>query len=278
MSDSLILRPANAADRAPVLAFCANTWERGDYIAEVWDEWLHDPQTSLLVGTLNDQPIALAHVVVDDHQSWLEGVRIDPARRGHGFGRQLIRGCVDVAQQRGARVMRLLTNRDNAAMIQLVERLGFDHCFDASWYSAAAIDGPAPVPLTTHNADDLLRDLDAAPVLRETGGLYADGWMFIRPSVARLQRYLDAGEVVRVPGVNGWAIITDDGESERLAIILAAGNFTGLLHGLRADPAVRATGELRVLLPAGGEAARLAPQSGYAVKRPHCFGIYALAL
>ncbi len=278
MSETWLLRPATAADRTPVLAFCAHTWEGGDYIAEVWDEWLHDPHTALVVGTLDDQPIALAHIVIDGEQSWLEGVRIDPAQRGRGFGQRLVQGCAEIARQQGATVMRLLTNRDNRAMIQLITRLGFAHCFDATWYSAPALDGPPPEPLATRDADELLRDLDAAPVLRETGGLYADGWMFLRPSAARLQRHLAAGQVVAVPGVNGWAIVANDGESERQAIILAAGDFAGLLHGLRAHPAARRSGELRVLLPPDGACAALAQQLGYAVKRPHRFGIYALAL
>jgi hypothetical protein len=115
-------------------------------------------------------------------------------------------------------------------------------------------------------------------VLRETGGLFADGWTFIRPSAARLQRYLDAGAAVRVPGIDGWAIVAADGESERQAIILAAGDFAGLLHGLRAHPAAQEKGELRVFLPADGPSARIAQRLGYRVKRPHRFGIYALAL
>jgi GNAT superfamily N-acetyltransferase len=278
MSAPFLLRPATANDRAPVLAFCAHTWEGGDYIAEVWDEWLDDPHTWLVVGTLDEQPIALAHIVIDGEQSWLEGVRIDPARRGRGFGQRLVQGCAEIARQQGATVMRLLTNRDNRAMIQLITRIGFAHCFDAAWHSAPPLDGPPPMPLTTRDADDLLRDLAAAPVLRETGGLYADGWMFLRPSAARLRRYLAAGQIVAVPGVDGWAIVADDGESERQAIILAVGDFVGLLHGLRAHPAVQGSGELRILLPPDGACAALARQRGYAVKRPHRFGIYALSL
>ena len=38
------IRPARPEDREAVLAFCMHTWDWGDYIESVWDEWLHDPQ------------------------------------------------------------------------------------------------------------------------------------------------------------------------------------------------------------------------------------------
>ena len=37
-----IVRPARAVDKDAVLAFTQNTWEWGDYISYVWEQWLAD--------------------------------------------------------------------------------------------------------------------------------------------------------------------------------------------------------------------------------------------
>ena len=49
----LEVRRAREEDREAVLAFCSQTWEWGDYIEYVWDEWLHDPQSALFVATMD---------------------------------------------------------------------------------------------------------------------------------------------------------------------------------------------------------------------------------
>src|SRR5213082_2789620 len=59
---ALEIRPAQPEDREAVLAFCQHTWEWGDYIAFVWDEWLHDKQGVLFVATFDNQPVGIAHL------------------------------------------------------------------------------------------------------------------------------------------------------------------------------------------------------------------------
>src|SRR5215468_5486230 len=60
--DDLLIRQAQPQDKAAVLAFCAHTWDWGDYIPQVWDEWLADPSGCLLVAILADRPVALMHM------------------------------------------------------------------------------------------------------------------------------------------------------------------------------------------------------------------------
>src|SRR5579863_9086839 len=82
------IRRARPEDRAAVLAFCTNTWEWGDYIAYVWDEWLHDPQGALFVATVDEQPVGLAHMrMVSANEAWLEGMRVDPNFRQRGLSK-----------------------------------------------------------------------------------------------------------------------------------------------------------------------------------------------
>lgn len=269
------IRRATNADKQPVIAFCAATWESGDYIGAVWDDWIDNDRGALLVGTIDEQPVALAHVDRDGDQAWFEGLRVDPAVRGRGLGRQMLLGSVDHARAEGARVLRLLTNRANQAMMRLLPQIGFAHCFDIQWYAAPPLDAPPPAPFAARAAD-LLRDRDRAPVLRETGGLYADGWSFWTPTAERMERHLDDGCGVRIEGA-GWAIVMSDGESDRQVIALLAGDTERLLIGLRSHSAARETGEIRIALPSDGPTARLAEQLGYTA-RPNRFGVYALLL
>lgn len=276
----LTIRPATSADKAAVLAFCSTTWEHGDYIDEVWDEWLSDPDSTLLVGAQGAQPVALAHVTVQEGEGWCEGVRVAPALRGQGLGRTMLHASVAEARRRGAHVLRLLTSRSNLAMQTLLPQLGFGHCFDATWFEASALDPASPAwsatPLTVAHLPLLLAGLADSPLLRATGGLYADGWSFATPTPARLSEHLQRGQVVAVPGYAGWAILMDDGESDDPMIALAAGDLSALLPALRGHPLAVASGALRLFLPVSGIGADVATAAGYTAW-DRAFGVYALA-
>src|SRR5258706_16050931 len=80
-------RPARAEDRDAVLAFCARTWGDGDYIAEVWDDWLGDQRGVLLVATLDERPVGLIHVrLLSAVEPWLKGIPWAPAVHSQGAG------------------------------------------------------------------------------------------------------------------------------------------------------------------------------------------------
>src|SRR5438309_11693821 len=84
------IRPARPEDREAVLAFCRQTWEWGDYIAHVWDEWLHDPKGILFVATVDGKPVAVSHLqMLNETDAWLEGMRVDPANHQHRLTRAL---------------------------------------------------------------------------------------------------------------------------------------------------------------------------------------------
>jgi phosphinothricin acetyltransferase len=55
-------------------------------------------------------------------------VYVDPAHRGKGIGRLLLRAIVDRARQQGYHTIVGGIDRDNAVSITLHERLGFEHC------------------------------------------------------------------------------------------------------------------------------------------------------
>lgn len=271
---ALKIRPANSADKAEVLRFCAETWPGGDYIAEVWDDWAADPGSALLVGLDGATPVALAHVAVAGGEGWFEGLRVAPELRGRGVGRQMVAASLDEVRRRGGQVVRLITNRSNAPMGALLPQLGFRRRFDAQWYGAAALPGPGMGPIN-RPAAALLAETDAASLLAETGGLYADGWSFVALTPERLARHLAAGEVVAAPA--GWAIVASDGESARMAVAFAAGDLAALYTALRAHPAALEQGEIRAFVPAGGAVEAAVRAAGFET-RGHPFGVYECEL
>ncbi|MGD8597084.1 MAG: hypothetical protein PVJ26_08665, partial [Anaerolineae bacterium] len=71
------LRPGRPADRPAMERVCARTWEWGDYIPEVWEEWLADEGGLVLVGEWAGQVVALSKITFyPDGQVWLEGMRV----------------------------------------------------------------------------------------------------------------------------------------------------------------------------------------------------------
>ena len=84
------VRPARPEDREAVLAFCQQTWEWGDYLEYVWDEWLNNPQGKLFVATIDGQPVGVANIrMLNKTEAWFEGMRIDPTFRQQGIASAL---------------------------------------------------------------------------------------------------------------------------------------------------------------------------------------------
>lgn len=83
------IRPARPSDKAVVLGFCKHTFGRwGDYMPEVWGQWVKTKHGLFFVATIKDVPVGVGKIT--DHRPgelWLEGLRVDPKYRGHGIGR-----------------------------------------------------------------------------------------------------------------------------------------------------------------------------------------------
>lgn len=117
----IVIRSAQPADRKAVLAFCEKTWEWGDYIHEMWENWLQHPQGFLLVATLERQPVGIAYFhMTTPTDAWLEGLRVDPAHRRQGVGQALTNALLLQAKQHGATCARLLIRSNNLAAQKVV--------------------------------------------------------------------------------------------------------------------------------------------------------------
>lgn len=179
------IRPARPEDRDAVLAFCTQTWDWGDYIEYVWDEWLHDPNGVLFVTTIDGQPVGVAHMrMLTPVEAWLEGMRIDPAYRGRGLAGALDNEMLAEAMRRGAKVARLITESTNSSSIRLLERGLMRQVGAYAPYKAMPITAPSrrqyglemPTLATTADLNDIIDYLNASNIFPAVGGLYYEGF------------------------------------------------------------------------------------------------------
>ncbi len=146
----LVVRPARAEDREAILSFSRQTWDWGDYLEYVWDEWLASPEGQMLVGEIDGRPVAVGRArIVGPGEGWLEGLRVDPSVRRSGVGGAMTDATLGAARELGAEVVRFATRSDTYPVHRIAERLGFVKVASYSVVSAEALadGGAAAVPL-----------------------------------------------------------------------------------------------------------------------------------
>ena len=123
-----IYRDARPEDRDEVLAFTAHTWEHGDYISFVYDDWQADPMGRFLV--IEDRATGrIAGIdkltMLSPHEAWFEGLRIREEYRGRGLATHVQRYMIGEARRLGARTIRFITRVGNTPIHLAGYRDGF---------------------------------------------------------------------------------------------------------------------------------------------------------
>ncbi|HZC04623.1 MAG TPA: GNAT family N-acetyltransferase [Ktedonobacterales bacterium] len=166
-SGELEVRDARDEDRDAVVAFCAETFgDDGDYIGDVWDDWLADARGALLVGAVDGQPIAVSHVrMTAPDEAWIEGVRVAPEARRQGVARVIVSRSLARAHELGASVARMFTGNTNVASQRLFEGFGFRKVAELAYYVGAAL-SPDPEEAARQRPPRSAAELD--PTIAET--------------------------------------------------------------------------------------------------------------
>ncbi len=127
-SSSFTFRDINPSDKEEILALTANTWEGGDYVEWVFDDWVNDPGGRFLAA-IDDASGRIAGIdkltFLSPTEAWFEGLRVHPDFRGRGLATRLQTHMIGEAQRLGAQTVRLLTNIDNLSMHRKAYRDGF---------------------------------------------------------------------------------------------------------------------------------------------------------
>ncbi|MFD7872345.1 GNAT family N-acetyltransferase [Microbacterium sp. NPDC059771] len=89
------------------------------------------PHVRLFAATLDDRIVGTGALATVDHgHEELKSMRTDPALRGRGIGRTLVRFLLDDATARGVRQVSLETGRDDFFLpaVAMYTRAGFREC------------------------------------------------------------------------------------------------------------------------------------------------------
>ncbi len=181
----LEVRRARDEDREAVLAFCQQTWEWGDYIADVWDEWLHNPRGALLVATLDGQPVGLSNMrMLSKDEAWLEGMRVDPAYRRQGISGALFDALIVESMRAGALTARLMAESTNTASLSALSHKSLRKVSALALYHAGLPEAAAkrqysleePALATAADINDIIDYLNVSNIFPAVGGLYSQGF------------------------------------------------------------------------------------------------------
>lgn len=249
------IRPARAEDRDTVLAFCIHTWEWGDYIDRVWDEWLQNPQGQLFVAVIDGRPVGVAHMrMLTETEAWLEGMRVDPDYRNQGVATALHMASVEEAMRRGAATARLTTESTNEASIHMMgnihmRQVGSFAPFLAQPIASTGSRQPAfdsTLVATIDDLDEIIDYLNASNTFPAVGGFYYVDFAAYEITEKLLQEHILAEHVYllrRWDRIDGLAIAEPriDRRGKRLSI--------GYIDGMTIEAISLVAYDLRRRLP-----------------------------
>ncbi len=225
-----VIRPARASDRAAIAAFTVDTFEWGDYVADAFSSWLHEPASHMVVAVdEGDTPIAMSRGrLVSSTEAWFHAARVHPDWRGRGIAGDMAHVVREWASSQGAVVGRLLIEDWNEPSIRHVEKIGFRRVADVVRCTKPIGDAsPGPDGNGGRRVPSRLRArpahaADAPPAFaswsvgelgRASRGLIGSHWTYRRLTVDRLEAAARRGAFWEIGG--GWAVAdAGDGEFE----------------------------------------------------------------
>ncbi len=193
--EGFAVRDARLEDRPHVLEFTAHTWEFGDYIEFVYDQWVRDSAGRFIVAEEEATGTIVAIdklTMLSPTEAWFEGLRVNPLYRGRGIAPWLQRYMIQEAKRLGAQTIRFLTREDNLPVHSMAYRDGFVMRAVVRFWkrrpqaagARAGEDtegtGHSPVALREATVDEapLLFDWWWRSASYATGGLVCRGWAF----------------------------------------------------------------------------------------------------
>ena len=137
------IRRARPSDKNMVLDFCMNTFDWGDYVDRVWDNWISDPSGLLLVyesavssSTSKLYPLGIIHIIKClGNNLWLEGLRVNKIHRNKGIATALLKYSLHYGSKNGIREFSALVSENNFASQNMMEKLGFSRFSEYSYYN-----------------------------------------------------------------------------------------------------------------------------------------------
>ena len=182
----VLCRPTQERDLEEIKEFCKTIWDGHDYVPEVIDDWLHDPQGIFAVAEYAGHAIACSKITrLAEGQWWLEGFRVDPNYQGLKVG-SLIHHYVDQWWlERGDGLLRLMTSSKNRTVHHLCDITGFTKLFEVRGYKTEPVEGGTDMFTPVASRDQDLRPVLAfvrrSPSMAITHHVVDFGWRCVNP-------------------------------------------------------------------------------------------------
>jgi len=122
-----MIRKIKPEDKQRVLQIASKIWEGDDYLPQVFEEWVRDPNGVFAGLWENNILIGFGHLkYLTPTDIWLEGLRKDPDLNVKGVGEKLSHYYLKILKQNpNITSVRFSTYFDNIASIRLNEKFGF---------------------------------------------------------------------------------------------------------------------------------------------------------
>jgi GNAT superfamily N-acetyltransferase len=131
------VREARHDDYEEIAAFTQNTWperDGGDYIPDVYHDWIDGEDRHTVVATVDGDVAGLAQtVLLSDWEAWNQGLRVNPEFRGRGVSVAVTERLFEWARDRGATVARNMVFSWNEAGLGQSRATGYDPVTEFRW-------------------------------------------------------------------------------------------------------------------------------------------------
>jgi GNAT superfamily N-acetyltransferase len=176
-SSQVLCRPAIESDYPDIAEFCKGIWDGGDYVPDVWHDWLKDPNGLLATAEHDGHAIGCTKLTrLAEGQWWLEGFRVDPQHQGLKVGSRLHDYVTDWWQAHCGGAVRLMTSAKNVHVHHLCERTGYVKTHEICSYESTPLDEPLETISLVTDAREAANFALASEALQLTGHRVDLGW------------------------------------------------------------------------------------------------------
>ncbi|MGC8630996.1 MAG: GNAT family N-acetyltransferase [Thermoprotei archaeon] len=156
-------------DKSQVLEMTSHTWEWGDYVGGVFDQWL---QKGLFLKAVSPEGeiAGIVHGALEQDFVWVEGLRVKAPFRKMGVGTSLVGSLIAGARKSTARA---LIRDDNYASLSLFRGLGFDQVATVYY----------------HEGSEALRYQEGRSLGSYTQAAYLDNWIWYNSGSRPVEAY-----------------------------------------------------------------------------------------
>ena len=163
------VREARHDDYEAVAAFTADTWperDGGDYIPDVYHDWIEGDDQRTVVAEVDGEVAGLAQsVMLSEWEAWNQGLRVQPDYRDRGVSVAVTEALFEWARERGATTASVMVFSWNEAGLGQSRACGYEPATEFRW--AHPEPDPAAEPRSKGGSDaaadaEITADPDAA--------------------------------------------------------------------------------------------------------------------